>query len=149
MLTKMQPLRPAGGIAFSRTTSRSWTEALQTLFSEDQVNSIRGPSWVLGENLHGPVRAAMSRPSSVQLSSRASSKRWREEPSEVLLEVDSVDGALPPGSESLQDLAMKTAAPSRVKIREFVRGLKQQAVRKWCTRRHQLQCSHFVQQCCL
>ena len=51
---------------------------------------------VLGEDLHGPVRAAMSRPSSVQHSSRASSKRWREEPSEVLLEVDAVDGP-PPG----------------------------------------------------
>ena len=98
MPTEIRPLRPAGGTASSNGAFRSWTEALQTHFSEDQVSSIRGPSRSSGELQDSrSVRAAMSRSSSVQHSSRASSKRWREEPSEVLLEVDSVDGTLPPG----------------------------------------------------
>ena len=39
----------------------------------------------------------------------------------MLLEVDSADGALPPESKSLQNLALKTAAPSRVEKREIAR----------------------------
>ena len=81
----MWPLRPAGGMAFFNYASRSLTEALQMLFSEDKACSSRGRSRSSGEDLHGPSEQPCLGLHLVQLSSKAS---WREEPSEVLLEVE-------------------------------------------------------------